>query len=285
MNIFDSLERAQIRFPDKDAVMFKGQRTTYGELYEQACRLSAALSKRFGLLRGDRVAIFLPNIPEFIVSYYAIEKLGAVAVSLNVMLKRNEVEFILRDCGARVLIAMAQFLEEVPENISSLEAIVTRRRDGPARLLAIFRAGDGAAGNGGARRAGRERRRRGYPLYLGYYGAAQRRFAHPRQPCLQLAGHPPSYAHDSRRPLAMFPASVSLLRAKLHHEHRGAGGGDAAPARTFRSRRDPGVGAGQQSHHVSWRARRLHSPARPSRYRKAICNRFAIIFPPRLPSP
>ncbi|HEX9664177.1 MAG TPA: long-chain fatty acid--CoA ligase [Candidatus Binatia bacterium] len=125
MNIFDSLERAQIRFPDKDAVMFKGQRTTYGELYEQACRLSAALSKRFGLLRADRVAIFLPNIPEFIVSYYAIEKLGAVAVSLNVMLKRNEVEFILRDCGARVLIAMPQFLEEVPENISSLEAIVT----------------------------------------------------------------------------------------------------------------------------------------------------------------
>ena len=125
MNIFDALERAQIRFPDKDAVMFKGQSTTYGELYEQACRLSAALSKRFGLLRADRVAIFLPNIPEFIVSYYAIEKLGAVAVSLNVMLKRNEVEFILRDCGARVLIAMPQFLEEVPENISSLEAIVT----------------------------------------------------------------------------------------------------------------------------------------------------------------
>ena len=57
MNIFDSLERAQIRFPNKEALIFKGQRTTYGELYQQACRLSAALSRSFGLRRGDRVAM------------------------------------------------------------------------------------------------------------------------------------------------------------------------------------------------------------------------------------
>ena len=125
MNIFDSLERAQIRFPNKEALIFKEQRITYGELYQQACRLSAALSRRFGLRRGDRVAIFLPNVPEFIQAYYAVEKLGAIAVSLNVMLKRDEVEYILRDCGARVLVTMAQFLEQVSESIPTLEGIVT----------------------------------------------------------------------------------------------------------------------------------------------------------------
>jgi long-chain acyl-CoA synthetase len=124
MNIFDSLERAQIRFPNKEALIFKGQCITYRELYEQACGLSAALSRRFGARRGDRVAIFLPNIPEFIQSYYAVEKLGAIAVSLNVMLKRDEVEFILRDCGARVLVTVPQFLDQVPETIPTLEGIV-----------------------------------------------------------------------------------------------------------------------------------------------------------------
>lgn len=124
MNIFDALERAQIRFPNKEALIFKGQSTTYGELYGQACRLSAALSRRFGLRRGDRVAFLLPNIPEFIQSYYAVENLGAIAVSLNVMLKRDEVDFILRDCGAKVLITVPQFLDQVPDGIQTMEGIV-----------------------------------------------------------------------------------------------------------------------------------------------------------------
>ncbi len=124
MNIFDSLERAQIRFPDKEALVYKNQRTTYLELCEQACRLSAALEQRVGLKRGDRVAIFLPNIPEFVATYYAVEKLGAIAVSLNVMLKRDEVEFILRDCGAVLLITTAQLLAQVPESIPTLRGIV-----------------------------------------------------------------------------------------------------------------------------------------------------------------
>ncbi|MGH7926293.1 MAG: long-chain-fatty-acid--CoA ligase [Candidatus Binatia bacterium] len=124
MNIFDSLERAQNRFPDKEALVFRGQSTTYGELCEQACCLSAALEKHFGLQQGDRVAIFLPNIPEFIVSYYAIERLGAIAVSLNVMLKRDEVEFILRDCGATLLVTTPQLLEQVSDSIPTLRGIV-----------------------------------------------------------------------------------------------------------------------------------------------------------------
>jgi long-chain acyl-CoA synthetase len=124
MNIFDSLERARIGSPDKEAVLFKNQKITYGELHDQACRLSAALAQCYSLQHGDRVAIFLPNIPEFIVSYYAIEKLGGIAVSLNVMLKRDEVEFILRDCGAVVVVTIAPLLEHVPESVPSLRGIV-----------------------------------------------------------------------------------------------------------------------------------------------------------------
>jgi long-chain acyl-CoA synthetase len=123
MNIFEPLQRARDRFLDKEALLFRGQSTSYGELCQQACRLSAALEKHFGVQRGDRVAIFLPNIPEFVIAYYAIERLGAIAVSLNVMLKRGEVEFILRDCGATFLITAAQLLEQIPENIAALRGI------------------------------------------------------------------------------------------------------------------------------------------------------------------
>lgn len=126
MNIFDALERAKTYFPDKEALLFKGKTTSYQDLYEQVCRLSSALKGRLGLQRGDRVAVFLPNIPEFALSYYAVVGLGAISASLNVMLKRDEVEFILNDCGAKVLITAAHLLDQVPgtSEIPTVEGIL-----------------------------------------------------------------------------------------------------------------------------------------------------------------
>jgi long-chain acyl-CoA synthetase len=131
MNIYDSVERAKNQFPAKEAVIFKSRSTSYRDLHEQACRLSEALRDRFNLEPGSRVAIFLPNIPEFIFSYYAIQRVGAIAVSLNVMLKQNEVEFILRDSGSQLLITVPQFLEQVPENISLAGIVVVGDTDRP----------------------------------------------------------------------------------------------------------------------------------------------------------
>ncbi len=76
-------------------------------------RCSNAL-RGLGIERGDRVALLLPNIPEFVISYLAIQKIGAVAVSLNVMLKRNEIKFILDDCGAIALITTEELATNVP---------------------------------------------------------------------------------------------------------------------------------------------------------------------------
>jgi long-chain acyl-CoA synthetase len=125
MNIFDCVARAQERFSDKEALIFKGQACCYRDLYEQACRLSGALRKRFNLQRGDRAALFLPNIPEFITAYYALQKLGVIVVSLNVMLKRDEVQFILRDSAVRVLITAPSLLDQVPKDVPAVANIVT----------------------------------------------------------------------------------------------------------------------------------------------------------------
>ncbi|MBD2385488.1 class I adenylate-forming enzyme family protein [Cylindrospermum sp. FACHB-282] len=103
MNIAHHIERGHLWFPDKIALIFEDKSFTYKEINELAGRVANGL-QGLGIKRGDRVALFLPNIPEFIISYLGILKIGAVAVSVNVMLKSAEVSYILHDCAAKVII-------------------------------------------------------------------------------------------------------------------------------------------------------------------------------------
>lgn len=114
MNIAHHVERGQRLFPNKTALIFEGKSFTYKELDQMANRMANGL-RELGIQRGDRVGLFLPNIPEFVISYLGILKLGAVAVSLNVMLKSAEVRFILNDCGAKALITTEELSENVPD--------------------------------------------------------------------------------------------------------------------------------------------------------------------------
>jgi len=71
------------------------------------------------------VALFLPNIPGFVFAYFGIQKLGAIAVSLNVMLKGPEIRFILEDSGAIVLVTTEELLREVPRaELSCVKQVV-----------------------------------------------------------------------------------------------------------------------------------------------------------------
>jgi len=114
MNITQHVERGHHLFPDKPALIFEGKSFTYKDLDLMANRVANGL-QGLGIHRGDRIALFLPNIPEFIISYLGILKIGAVAVSLNVMLKSAEVSFILNDCGAKALVTTEALVGNVPE--------------------------------------------------------------------------------------------------------------------------------------------------------------------------
>jgi long-chain acyl-CoA synthetase len=115
MNIFNALQQSKNRYPEKEAILFGADRITYAELYEQTSRLSSALKEIENLQRGERVALFLPHRPDFVISYYAAVGLGAIVVSLNVMLKRDEVKFILNDSEAKILITSSRLLDQVPD--------------------------------------------------------------------------------------------------------------------------------------------------------------------------
>ncbi|NMG09912.1 long-chain fatty acid--CoA ligase [Brasilonema sp. UFV-L1] len=114
MNIAHHIERGHLLFPDKTALIFENKSFTYKQLNQLTNRVANGL-RGLGINKGDRVALFLPNIPEFIISYLGILKIGAVAVSVNVMLKSAEVSYILNDCAAKAIITTELQSEQVLE--------------------------------------------------------------------------------------------------------------------------------------------------------------------------
>lgn len=115
MNIAEHIERGCRFFPQKNALIFEGKSFTYKQL-NQLANCAANALQGLGIKRGDCVALFLPNIPEFVISYLGILKIGAVAVSINAMLKSDEVRFILNDCAAKIVIATESLRRQVPDD-------------------------------------------------------------------------------------------------------------------------------------------------------------------------
>ena len=97
--------------PDRPALVDggSGRVLTYGDLCEQVRRLAAGLSRRVG--RGDVVAIWAPNMPEYAVVFHAVARLGAVMTTVNPAYTVEELSFQLRDADARLLVTTAALLE------------------------------------------------------------------------------------------------------------------------------------------------------------------------------
>ncbi|MFE5481136.1 long-chain fatty acid--CoA ligase [Streptomyces sp. NPDC056527] len=87
------------RQPERPALRLGEQVVTYAELDEHSARC-AALLRAEGVQPGDRVALMLPNVPEFVVLYYGVLRAGAVVVPMNPLLKTRESEYHLADSGA-----------------------------------------------------------------------------------------------------------------------------------------------------------------------------------------
>jgi len=110
-NLAALLESNAVRFPDSPGIIFEGNKITYKELDTKASQIAYALQKA-GVAKGDRVAIHLPNCPEFIITYFGILKTGATVIPVNVMLKQQEIEYLLSDSGSKILFTLSEFLIE-----------------------------------------------------------------------------------------------------------------------------------------------------------------------------
>lgn len=113
--------------PKRAALVYEGKETSFADLNRNVNRLANGL-KGLGIKKGDRVAIMLPNIPEFIYAFFACQKLGAVAVPFNTMYKGGEIVHILRDCRAKAIITLTNFvtlINEIKPDVPDLEHVIT----------------------------------------------------------------------------------------------------------------------------------------------------------------
>src|ERR1700730_3311076 len=136
MNLASILSDSAERFPDKVALKLDELELSYARLDEASARLAGLLRGK-GFARGDRVGIMLPNVPYFPIVYYGGLRAGGVVVPMNVLLKRREVAFYLRDPGASLLFAWEGFAEDAEAGAqdAGAEAVGVKRGEFD-RLLA-----------------------------------------------------------------------------------------------------------------------------------------------------
>ncbi|MGZ5396930.1 MAG: long-chain-fatty-acid--CoA ligase [Mycobacterium sp.] len=115
MNIARHVARMARAAPRHRAIVFEGASIDYATLDAHAARLARSLA-RAGIRPGDRVALYLPNIPAFPLAYLAVQRVGGVAVSLNPTLTTEEVQYILNDSGARVVFTVGDLVRNVPRD-------------------------------------------------------------------------------------------------------------------------------------------------------------------------
>ncbi len=110
--LYRLLDDAAARTPDAPCASFFGRRFSYRALKDASDRFAASLRQR-GVAVGDRVALLLPNSPQFIIAYYGILKAGAVIVPLNPLYTERELTFHLNDSGAQTIVTIPLFVEKV----------------------------------------------------------------------------------------------------------------------------------------------------------------------------
>jgi len=103
------LERSARVWPDKVAVIYGSRRLTYSEFAAEVARMAGALQAN-GIEPGDRIAYLMPNLPEMLIAHFAVPLAGGVLVAVNTRLAPEEVSYILRHSGAKILIADAALL-------------------------------------------------------------------------------------------------------------------------------------------------------------------------------
>jgi long-chain acyl-CoA synthetase len=111
LTIASILAESAMRFPDNTAVVIGDLRLSYAQLWGHTKQYAAVLREK-GVEPGDKVALLLPNTPHFPLAYFGTLALGAVAVPVHALLKAEEIEYVLADSGAKLLVCAAPLLGE-----------------------------------------------------------------------------------------------------------------------------------------------------------------------------
>ena len=138
ITVHQFLKDTVARHPEYLAMTFNDQHTTYAELDEKVNKFAAILQKQ-GVIKGDRVALILINSPTYVISFFALLKLGAIVVNLSVGIAGEELAGCLNNAGVRVAITLdifAQNLYRVVKN-TSVEKVILHSVFGLEKKIAL----------------------------------------------------------------------------------------------------------------------------------------------------
>jgi len=137
LNLSSIIDRGSLNFADKTALVLDHDRYTYRQLKSATEQVALYLSEH-GIRRGDRVAIFMPNRPEWVAAYYGVIRLGAVAVCASSAYKQKELAHLLNECLVSLLITCEELLPQLPQRdaVASLKDVVVWEND--SALASVF---------------------------------------------------------------------------------------------------------------------------------------------------
>jgi len=135
----DLLPAAAGRYPDRAAIVLAVSAAgrlfnfsiSYAKLHQHVARFAASL-QGLGVQKGDRVALFLPNCPQFVIAFLAAAQIGAIGVPFNPLYSARETEYQLKDCGAKVVVVLDRFfpiIQQVRSQTGLTHVIVTRIKE------------------------------------------------------------------------------------------------------------------------------------------------------------
>lgn len=112
-SIYDNLAVSARRYPDKAAIHYYGGLVTYRRFQEEVDALAGFLQSKLGVVKSDRVLLYMQNSPQFILAYYAILRANAVVVPINPMNITKELAFYIEDCEAKAAFVGQELYERI----------------------------------------------------------------------------------------------------------------------------------------------------------------------------
>lgn len=129
--VHEQLVQTVKKFPHKVAIHFMGKEMTYQQLYAAVEKFAGYL-QHLGIEKGDRIAIMLPNTPQAVISYYGALTAGGVVVQTNPLYMERELEYQMKDSGAKLIVTLDLLLPRVRSVMSQTDLkhiIVTAIKD------------------------------------------------------------------------------------------------------------------------------------------------------------
>ncbi len=138
--LFQMLEDAARNYPESPCTIFKGAKISYREMNAITDQLAAGLAS-LGVKKGDRVGIFMPNTPQFVMAYFAALKVGGIVVAVNPLYSAREIEHQVNDAGIELMLVMSNFynlIKQVQPKTKIKTVVVTNIKETLPPVLAFL---------------------------------------------------------------------------------------------------------------------------------------------------